>query len=159
SWKTARSSNIGMSFSRSLKNLPTTTRCSSARFDLQRHVECLLLAQSGHSVTEFRCPLLGVKRTLIGSASMSAFDPKRTFLLRGLFGREVCPLSARADIYFPLYVPPLRRAAQSADQLLEGIGVFGGVLEPSQEVEWLSKFSAVMQTSRYGRQVFHTNSN
>src|SRR5262244_2130356 len=42
---------------------------------------------------------------------------------------------------------------------LKGIGVFGGVLEPSQEVEWLSKFSAVMQTSRYGRQVFHTNSN
>ena len=37
--------------------------------------------------------------------------------------------------------------------------MFGGVLEPSQEVEWLSKFSAVMQTSRYGRQVFHTNSN
>ena len=72
---------------------------------------------------------------------------------------EVCPLPARTDIYFPLYVPPLRRAAQSADHLLKGIGVFGGVLEPSQEVEWLSKFSAVMQTSRYGRQVFHTNSN
>ena len=77
----------------------------------------------------------------------------------GLFGRKVRSLSAGADIYFPLYVAPLRRAAQSADQLLEGIGVFGGVLEPGQEVEWLSKFSAVMQTSRYGRQVFHTNSN
>ena len=89
---------------------------------------------------------------------MSAFDPKRTFLLRG-YSEGKSALSARADIYFPLYVPPLRRAAQSADQLLEGIGVFGGVLEPSQEVEWLSKFSAVMQTSRYGRQVFHTNSN
>ena len=48
---------------------------------------------------------------------------------------SLCPLSARADIYFPLYVPPLRSAAQSADQLLKGIGVFGGVLEPSQEVE------------------------
>src|SRR6516162_9658429 len=72
---------------------------------------------------------------------------------------EVCPLSARADIYFPLYVPPLRRVAQSANHLLKGIGVFRRVLEPSQEVEWLSKFSAVMQTSRYGRQVFHTNSN
>src|SRR5215472_3917972 len=63
------------------------------------------------------------------------------------------------DVCFPLYIPPLGRAAQSADQLLKGIGVFGGVLEPSQEVEGLSKFSAVMQTSRYGRQVFHTNSN
>src|SRR6516165_1560090 len=60
-------------------------------------------------------------------------------------------------------LPALRTAippcAQSADQLLKGIGVFGGVLEPSQEVEWLSKFSAVMQPSRYGRQVFHTNCN
>jgi hypothetical protein len=67
--------------------------------------------------------------------------------------------SARADIYFPLYVPPLRRAAQSADQILKGISsaCSGGVLEPSQEVEWLSKFSTVMQTSRHGGQVFHTN--
>ena len=56
-----------------------TTRCSSARFHLQRHVECPLLAQSGHSVTEFRCPLLGVKQTLRGRTPMSASDPKRTF--------------------------------------------------------------------------------
>src|SRR6516165_5380011 len=35
-------------------------------------------AQSGHSATEFQCPLLGVKRTLLGGAPMSAFDPKRT---------------------------------------------------------------------------------
>src|SRR5262249_11354630 len=38
----------------------------------------LLLAQSGHSPTEFQCPLLGVKRTSRGQALMSAFDPKRT---------------------------------------------------------------------------------
>jgi len=31
------------------------------------------------SPAESQCPLLGVKRTLIGSAAMSAFDPKRTF--------------------------------------------------------------------------------
>src|SRR6516162_8358516 len=31
-----------------------------------------------HSVTEFRCPLLGVKRTSQECAAMSAFDPKRT---------------------------------------------------------------------------------
>src|SRR6516164_7658720 len=53
-----------MSSSRSLKNPPTTTRCSSARFDLQLHVECLLLAQGGH-----RCwadeLLSGVKRTCV----------------------------------------------------------------------------------------------
>jgi hypothetical protein len=31
------------------------------------------------AAAEFRCPLLGVKRTLIENAAMSAFDPKRTF--------------------------------------------------------------------------------
>jgi hypothetical protein len=30
------------------------------------------------------CPLLGVKRTLLGPVAMSAFDPKRTFGLRGI---------------------------------------------------------------------------
>jgi len=39
---------------------------------------CLLLAQSGHCHRAERCPLLGVKRTLAGHVSMSAFDPKRT---------------------------------------------------------------------------------
>ena len=43
---------------------------------------CLLLAQSGHSTTEFRCPLLRVKWTLIGGDPMSAFDPKRTSTTR-----------------------------------------------------------------------------
>ena len=42
------------------------------------HCICLLLAQSGHSATEFQCLLLGVKRTSRGRAPMSAFDPKRT---------------------------------------------------------------------------------
>jgi hypothetical protein len=35
-------------------------------------------AQSGHCPTGFQCLLLGVKRTLVGDAAMSAFDPKRT---------------------------------------------------------------------------------
>jgi hypothetical protein len=41
--------------------------------------DSLRLAQSGHFAIEFRCPLLGVKRTLVGDAAMSAFDPKRTW--------------------------------------------------------------------------------
>jgi hypothetical protein len=43
-------------------------------------LQCMspLLAQSGHRGTEFRCPLLGGKRTLRGQALMSAFDPERT---------------------------------------------------------------------------------
>jgi nicotinamidase-related amidase len=35
--------------------------------------QCPLVAQSGHYATEFQCLLLGVKRTLIGDAAMSAF--------------------------------------------------------------------------------------
>ena len=46
-----------------------------------RSAECLLLAQSGHARRLQQCPLLGVKRTLNRRASMSAFDPKRTFAL------------------------------------------------------------------------------
>jgi len=36
------------------------------------------LAQSGHANHSQQCPLLGVKRTLVGGAPMSAFDPKPT---------------------------------------------------------------------------------
>src|SRR5262249_41653411 len=38
-------------------------------------VQCPLLAQSGHANHSQQCPLLGVKRTLVGGAAMSAFDP------------------------------------------------------------------------------------
>ena len=44
--------------------------------------ECPLLAQSGHSTTELRCPLSGVKRTFLERTSMSAIDPKRTFRIQ-----------------------------------------------------------------------------
>jgi hypothetical protein len=43
--------------------------------------ECPLLAQSGHPKSLQECPLLAVKRTLIGRAAMSAYDPKRTSAL------------------------------------------------------------------------------
>jgi hypothetical protein len=36
--------------------------------------QCLLLAQTGHPNGLNQCPLLGVKQTLTGRASMSAFD-------------------------------------------------------------------------------------
>jgi hypothetical protein len=45
---------------------------------IERGAQCLLLAQSGHLNALSRCPLSGVKRTLIGHAVMSAIDPKRT---------------------------------------------------------------------------------
>src|SRR5262249_55232249 len=43
-------------------------------------LQCMspLLAQSRHHSGADPCPLLGVKRTSIGSGPMSAFDPKRT---------------------------------------------------------------------------------
>jgi hypothetical protein len=39
-------------------------------------------AQSGHHSAADPCPLLEVKRTLISPSPMSAFDPRRTSLLR-----------------------------------------------------------------------------
>jgi hypothetical protein len=48
--------------------------------NIEKWPECLFLAQSGHPDTLSQCPLLGVKRTSIGSTAMSAFDPKRTSL-------------------------------------------------------------------------------
>src|SRR5215469_14128558 len=97
-------------------------------------------------------------RDIVQLRVLSASDPKRTFLLRAIRKRRLPVIGWRGYL-----LPALRTATPPCcavgGQLLEGIGVFGGVLEPSQEVEWLSKFSAVMQTSRYGRQVFHTNSN
>src|SRR6516225_9263022 len=56
---------------------------------LEFHCKCPLLAQSGHSTTEFQCPLLGVKRTFSRSAVMSAFDPKRTSPWGNASGGEV----------------------------------------------------------------------
>ncbi len=41
--------------------------------------QCPLLALSGHFAHPAICPLLGVKRTCLTRAPMSAFDPKRTF--------------------------------------------------------------------------------
>src|SRR6516162_9569864 len=47
-----------------------------ARLANQRFNKILARAQA--FAAEFLCPLLGVKRTSIGGAPMSAFDPKRT---------------------------------------------------------------------------------
>ena len=87
-------------------------------------VECPLLAQSGHSMTEFRCPLLGVKRTLLGHCGMSAFDPKRTFWsaeLTGLLSRTFY-LVSRADGSFITHVliVSLRQKAKHHPTLVRG---------------------------------------
>ena len=59
---------------------------------LDRSAKCPLLAQSGHCLTGFQCPLLGVKRTLIGHATMTADGSKaevpRHCGLRGSYWRE-----------------------------------------------------------------------
>ena len=70
---------------------------------LQCGAECLLLAQSGHFAAEFRCPLLGVKRTLVGDAAMSAFDPKRTSAKAHTDSLECASLTGRIYV-----VPGLR---------------------------------------------------
>ena len=55
------------------------------------NVACPLLAQSGHSTTEFQCPLLGVKRTSEECAAMSAFDPKRTLTAQDCCRAKITP--------------------------------------------------------------------
>src|SRR5215469_15048694 len=54
-----------------------------------------------HHAAEFRCPLLGVKRTLLGGAPMSAFDPKRTWAVQSLCSanRPLTPISPVAGAY------------------------------------------------------------
>jgi hypothetical protein len=48
------------------------------RLGILLHRMSPFLAQSGHPDAFNQCPLLGVKRTWINMALMSAFDPKRT---------------------------------------------------------------------------------
>src|SRR5215831_2901529 len=50
-----------------------------------------------------RCPLLGVKRTLVGLSQMSAFDPKRTWVVRGFCGAKLIVRS-----HFAHRAPPER---------------------------------------------------
>src|SRR5215469_13849970 len=69
------------------------------------HCICPLLAQSGHHAAEFQCLLLGVKRTLLGRAPMSSFDPKRTFLLRAIRKRSLSVIGSRGYL-----LPALRTA-------------------------------------------------
>ena len=45
---------------------------------IRGNARCPLLAKSRHPNSLNECPLLGVKRTLVGDAAMSASDPKRT---------------------------------------------------------------------------------
>src|SRR5262249_55307721 len=69
--------------------------------------KCPLLAQSGHSVTEFQCPLLGVKRTSRGHAPMSAFDPKRTSSASGDSSLGPFRASTAADRQLDARSPPM----------------------------------------------------
>src|SRR6516225_3509449 len=69
----ARTNNVGCT-----RNWRRRWRQFSSRDQLLKAPPgCPLLAQSGRYAGEFRCPLLGVKRTSIERALMSAFDPKR----------------------------------------------------------------------------------
>ena len=75
---------------RSRLPLPGLRLCSEGWFIatirgkfLTRRYSRPVLVQKGHHDCAEACPLLGVKRTLLGDASMSANDPKRTFAARG----------------------------------------------------------------------------
>ena len=100
---------------------------------IEQRPECLLLAQCGHSTTEFRCPLSGVKRTCAETsfygggaaqwrprlsfgcvpthpwryASMSAFDPKRTMAFPLCCDAQQWPLRMAMTL-MPVKLPPGR---------------------------------------------------
>jgi hypothetical protein len=91
-----------------LEHLPNTLN------HIQHPPQCLLLAQSGHPRVARQCPLSGVKRTSLRSATMSAFDPKRT---SGLQSQASCRTSTRvrsaaceSGIMWPAPSMTLRRA-------------------------------------------------
>ena len=82
------------------------------------------MAHSGHSVTEFRCPALGVKRTSESGYAMSAFDPKRTSAEgRGRSGSNI------TDMHFA----SLGRAFQRDDR---GSSPIEGGPEGGRSVSW-----------------------
>ena len=62
--------------------MPKAVSLFLIRDGTQFAAECPLLAQSGHTLVRCECPLSGVKQTSLGHAAMSAFDPKRTWLVR-----------------------------------------------------------------------------
>src|SRR6516165_3659208 len=74
----AKEPNQHQTVAQTYPRLTATRACQISSACFEWIARCPLLAQSGHFATEFQCPLFGVKRTLIGSAAMSAFDPKQT---------------------------------------------------------------------------------
>jgi hypothetical protein len=51
------------------------------------------MAQSGHPHRLNRCPLSGVKQTSCGRETISAFDPKRTFVAKFCWDAQRCSRS------------------------------------------------------------------
>jgi len=64
--------------------------------------------------------------------------------------------SARSAVVRPLSldVPPFRSRPQPDQQFLEGIGCRRRVLEPGQEVKFLTQVAAVMEPPSDGRREF-----
>jgi hypothetical protein len=60
------------------EKLLQATSVDGQRPSIKKFAQCPLLAQSGHGDAVQQCPLSGEKRTLEGSGSLSASDPKRT---------------------------------------------------------------------------------
>src|SRR5215472_17211975 len=84
---------------------------------LGRCPECLLLAQSGHHAAEFQCLLLGVKRTSLRHAEMSAYDPNPTLTAAFCCSAQGCHAPANKD-----------RSAACALRRLLSAGVLGPLL-------------------------------
>src|SRR2546425_179856 len=68
-------------------------------------------------------------------------------------------LAEEPDVDLALDVCPFLRLAEAIDELLKGVCVFRGELEPSQEVERPAQVAAVVEPAGDRRQVLEPGSN
>lgn len=68
-------------------------------------------------------------------------------------------IAAQSNVDFAIDVQPFGCAAQPSNHVFECAGMFWSVFKPSQEIEWLTEFAAMVQASRNRRQIVQTDSN
>ena len=91
-------------------------------------------------------------------AARASSDPPLLRLQR--FDRvEVFSNAAKADVYFPVDIAPLRSLPEPAYKLFESVSVLWRVLKPRKKIKGLAEVMAVMKSPGDGGQVFQADRN